>query len=264
MTLRESEQIIIRHKELYALLAPIIRLRKLASLSTINGIFLTDYFNDGLYREDPYKLLWALMTDPIVEIGNDSCLYAYYLSNKSRTLEFTPLKENLSERIVREMYRVIKADPLLTCAYNKTHRKQVVVFLETATRIATLLIIDALMSRDPNSRQQVNDLIHEIQGIFGFITFKFRLIKVLMPFLQLLLRKQITFQSVYVNNAIEYQTYWHDEVVPPSSDEGLWCREHLNSLAKSVMHELQQVQDNAELQSFIKNKNHLLLLHSKL
>ena len=248
-----DEQIIIRHKELYALLAPIIRLRKLASLSTINGIFLTDYFNDGLYREDPYKLLWALMTDPIVEIGNDSCLYAYYLSNKSRTLEFTPLKENLSERIVREMYRVIKADPLLTCAYNKTHRKQVVVFLETATRIATLLIIDALMSRDPNSRQQVNDLIHEIQGIFGFITFKFRLIKVLMPFLQLLLRKQITFQSVYVNNAIEYQTYWHDEVVPPSSDEGLWCREHLNSLAKSVMHELEQVQDNAELQSFIKN-----------
>ena len=247
-----DDQIIVRHKELYAQLSPIIRLRKLASLSVINGIFLTDYFNDNLYSQDPYKLLWALITDPIEEIGNDSCLYAYYLSNKSRTLEFTPLNENLSERIVHEMYRVIKSDSILKCAYDKVKRKQVVVFLETATRIATLLIIDALMQGTPQSRQQVTDLLKEIQGIFGYITFKFRLIKVAMPFLQLLLRKQITFQSIYVNNAIEYQSYWDNEVVPPQTGEIIWCRENMNRLTKSVMHELENVQNDEQMQQFVR------------
>ena len=242
-----DEEIIGRHKELYKMLSPIIRLRKLASLSTINGIFLTDYFNDGLYKESPYRLLWALMTDPIVEIGNDSCLYAYYLSNKSRTLEFTPLKENLAERIVHEMYAVIKSDPIVKCAYDKTKRKQVITFLETATRIATLLIIDALMSGASDSRQQVSDLLKEIQDAFGFITFRFRLIKVLMPFLQLLLRKQITFQSIYVNNAIEYQTFWIDDIIPLEHSEDKWSRKKMYEVFKSIMFEPEQVKNDPQL-----------------
>lgn len=244
-----DETIIARHKELYKTLSPIIHLRKIASLSTINGIFLTDYFNDGLYKNNPYRLLWSLMTDPIVEIGNDSCLYAYYLSNKTRTLEYTPLKENLAEKIVKEMYAVIKNDSLIKCGYNKNRRKQVIVFLETATRIATLLIIDELMQKKDNSKQLVTELLEEIQSVFSFITFRFKLIKLFMPFLQLLLRKQVTFQSAYVNNTIEYQTFWMDDIIPQHQDDG-WCRNDMKEIANAVMYKKEEVINNEQLKSF--------------
>ncbi len=221
---RADEGVIARHKELHRALLPVIRLRKLASVSTLNGLFLTDYFNEGLYTHDPFELLWRLMTDPVNEVGNDACLYAYYLSNKRRTLEYSPLHENLSERIVHEMYSIIKTTPLHRTLFVARYRRRSVVFLETATRITTLLIIDALLSGEKGSRERAGMLLGEIRSIFSYITGGFSLVRILMPFFQFVLRRQITFQSDYVNNAVEYQTFWDDAVVPYSAGEGKWCR----------------------------------------
>ena len=52
-----NEEVIANYKLLSQKLAPVIRLRKLASVSTINGILLTDYFNENLYKNDALKFL---------------------------------------------------------------------------------------------------------------------------------------------------------------------------------------------------------------
>lgn len=233
---RADDAVIARHKELHRALLPVIRLRKLASVSTLNGLFLTDYFNEGLYTRDPFELLWRLMTDPINEVGNDACLYAYYLSNKRRTLEYAPLRENLSERIVHEMYSIIKTTPLRRTLFVGRFRRRSVVFLETATRITTLLIIDSLLSGKPESRERVGVLLGEIRSIFSYITGGFSLVRILMPFFQFILRKQITFQSDYVNNAVEYQTFWDGDVVPYSAGEGEWSRRTVSEAMTFIDH----------------------------
>lgn len=235
-TNRADDRIIARHKELHKALQPVIRLRKLASVSTLNGIFLTDYFNDALYTSDPFALLWRLMTDPINEVGNDACLYAYYLSNKRRTLNYVPLRENLSERIVREMYGIIRHTPVLKTLCIGTCRRRSVVFLETATRITTLLIIDALLSGEQNARERVGVLLGEIRSIFRYVTGNFSLVRLLMPFFQMILRKQITFQATYVNNAIEYQTHWDPEVIPMQAPGDAWSRESVLQIIPFVAH----------------------------
>ena len=98
-----DETVIARHKELNALLVPVKRLRKLASVSIVNGMLLTEYFNEGLYLHDAKELLWKLMCDPILEVRNDACVYVYYLSNKRYTLEHNLLQGNLALKIVKEM-----------------------------------------------------------------------------------------------------------------------------------------------------------------
>lgn len=231
-----DDKVISEHGELYARLAPVIRLRKLASVSTLNGIFLTDYFNEGLYSDNPYRLLWALMTDRIHEVQNDACLYTYYLSNKTHTINYTPLKENLSEKIVKEMYRIIKETPLVKSACIAPIRRRTIIFLETATRISVLLMIDALLSSNGTDRARVQHLLSEIISIFRYLTGNFYLIKIMMPFFQLVLRKQITFQSIYVNNAIEYQTFWEDEIVPAQSSNTEWSREDLHAVLPYIFH----------------------------
>lgn len=231
-----DDEVISQHGILNKQLAPVIRLRKLASVSTLNGIFLTDYFNESLYTDNPYRLLWALMTDRINEVQNDACLYAYYLSNKTHTIGYSPLKENLSEKIVKEMYRIIKETSLVKNVCASQTRRRTIIFLETATRISVLLIIDALLSSKGSDRQRVKQLLAEITSILRFMTGNFYLVKIMMPFFQLVLRKQITFQSVYVNNAIEYQTFWENDIVPPVSVNGEWSRNDFNAVLPFIFH----------------------------
>ncbi len=224
-----DDQVIAEHNRLYKQLAPLIRLRTLASVSTLNGIFLTDYFNENLYAEEPFRLLWALMCDPINDVRNEVCLYTYYLSNKSHTTGYTPLRENITERIVKEMYRIIKQTPLLKNVYNSAVRQRTIVFLETATRIIVLLIIDTLLKQ--GDRQRVQLLLTEIIDIVRYLTGNFRLVKLMMPFFQIVLRKQLTFQSIYVNNVIEYQTFW-DEAIIPIHNQGHteWSRKDFDAV----------------------------------
>ena len=229
---KADSNVIAQHKELHAQLESTIRLRNLASVSIINGILLSEYFNENLYMGDVKELLWRVMTDPLLETRNDACMYAYYLSNKRYTLGHTPLQGNLAEYIVKEMYAYIKAHTLLRNAIDKKLRTRMIIFIETATRLAVMLIIDNLLNEKNCDSKVVESLFEEIRDIFRYATFKFRLIRILMPFLQLLMRKQITFQSDYVNNAIEYQTFWEKETFA----NGLWSQESANEAISFLNH----------------------------
>ena len=76
-----------------------------------------------------------------------------------------------------------------------------------------------------------------------------------MPFLQLIMRKQITFQSSYVNNAIEYQRFWDDGAIPHNAaDEATWdrvsLRECLSFLGYSVATDAERQTLDADFERF--------------
>lgn len=231
---KADEQTIARHKELSAVLAPVIKQRSLASVTLMNGIFLTDYHNEGIYSQDPFTLLWSLLADPITEVKNDVCMYAYYVSNKKFTLNGTPLQENVTEQIVRRMYKEVNSTPLVAIPFGVERRKLLISNLEVGTRLNVLLIIDALISGNVQDRQRVGKLLNEIVGIFRHLTAGFSLVKILMPFFQMIMRKQVTFQSDYVNNVIEYQTFWEDSVIPLESKDDVWCRQDMKTAMQYI------------------------------
>ena len=220
---------IARHKELSSVIAPLIRQRSLASVTLLNGIFLTDYHNECLYSQDPFSLLWKLLLDPVTEVKNDVCMYAYYVSKKRRTLSGTALRENLCGQIVERMYKEICSTPLLAIPFGERGRKSLMSNLEVGTRLNVLLIIDALISGDGQDRSRVSSMLDGTIEVFRHLTAGYSLIRLLMPFFQVVLRKQLTFQSDYVNNVIEYQSFWDDEVVPVKSVDGSWCREDMKT-----------------------------------
>ena len=231
---KADEQIISRHKELSGVITPLIKQRSLASVTLLNGVMLTDFHNEGLYSRDPFTLLWKLLLDPVTEVKNDVCMYAYYVSNKRFTLSGMPLKENLSEQIVNRMYKEICSTPLLAIPFGERRRKSAISNLEVGTRLNVLLIIDALISGDGEDRGRVGSMLNETTNVFKHLTANFSLIKVLMPFFQMVLRKQLTFQSDYVNNVIEYQTFWDDAVIPRHSSDGEWSREDIKEGMKFI------------------------------
>lgn len=203
-----DEQVIAEHKRLSAELAPTIRIKKLASVSIVNGILLTDYFNEKLYNHDAFELLWKVMLDPIYDIRNDACMYTYYLSNKRYTLDYAPLRENLTVKIVTEMYKNIKERGLIRNFALKRHRSRAMMYVETASRLCVLMIIDHSLSEEESSRQIVSHMLDEMRSIFKYLTGNLYFIRLFMPIFQIAMKRQITFQSNYVNNAIEYQTFW--------------------------------------------------------
>lgn len=227
---KATEQIIERHKQLQAALLPVIRLRKNATISTLNGLFATDYFNEGLYIDDPYRLLWRLMDEPISEVKNDAVMYIYYLSVRQYTLDYSPLKQNIAEQIVSRMYEKIRSKSLLLNIAIANKRNSLFSLLETAIRLTVLMIIDTLLSKEENSRERAAMLVDHIRSIFNHITGNLTLVKVIMPFLQFVLRKQLTFQSAYVNNIIEYQGFWNDDIVPKLSTDDKWSRTTMSHL----------------------------------
>lgn len=230
-----DEEVIATYKKLSKKLAPVIRLRKLASITTINGILLTDYFNENLYQNDALSFLWRLMLNPIHEVRNDACMYTYYLSNKTHTLEYTPLKGNLCENIIHRMLNLVKSHTLLVTMAQKRMRKRAFIFFETATRLATLLIIDELMTRKGSSNK-VKDMMQEIESMARYFTGNFYLLRIFMPVLQILMRKQITFQVTYVNNAIEYQVFWNQAETTNFSQKESWRRESIKEAMSFIGH----------------------------
>lgn len=205
-----DEKVIADHKRLSKQLAPTIRIKKLASVSIVNGILLTDYFNEKLYSHDAFELLWKVMLDPIYDIRNDACMYTYYLSNKRYTLDYTPLRENLTVNIVKEMYKNIKERGLLRNFIRKRNRSRAMMYVETASRLCVLMIIDHSRNEDEPSKQIVSDMLNEMRSIFKYLTGNLYFIRLFMPIFQIAMKRQITFQSDYVNNAIEYQTFWDE------------------------------------------------------
>lgn len=232
-----DDAIITNHKHLSAKLAPTIRVKKLASISIVNGILLTDYFNENLYSHDAFSLLWKVMLDPIYEIRNDACMYTYYLSNKRYTLNYTPLRENLTVHIVKEMYDKIKTRGLFRNFALQRYRSRAIMYIETASRLCVLMIIDHARNSDNTSIQIVSDMLHELRAIFKYLTGNFYLVRLFMPIFQIAMKQQITFQSDYVNNAIEYQTFWDDKTFCENDYKNVaWKRSDVDELMSFSHH----------------------------
>lgn len=232
-----DEQVIADHKRLSRELASTIRLKKLASVSTVNGILLTDYFNEHLYEHDAFSLLWKIMLDPIYDIRNDACMYAYYLSNRKYTLDYTPLRENLTVGIIKEMFGNIRARGLLRNFALKSHRSNAMMYVETASRLCVLMIIDHSRNDDEQSEQIVDDMLNELRGIFRYLTGNLYFVRLFMPIFQIAMKRQITFQSDYVNNAIEYQTFWEKGTFKGNEFQGVsWQQNDVNELMSFAHH----------------------------
>ena len=222
---------IARFKQLSASLAPLMNRKRLAAGTLINGVFMTDYHNESLYSHNPFALLDTVMDDAITEIKDNVCLMIYYASNKTHTLSYSPLKENITRQIVTHMYDFIKRTPLVGLMSGQ-RRKRVMTFLETGTRINILLIIDRVLSPDEQANGiQVSDIFDDITSVAKHLTANFTLFRVVLPFVQLVMRRQVLFQSDYVNNVIEYQTFWEDDAVPPQGSSEEWTRPDLAAIA---------------------------------
>lgn len=229
---KADENIIEQHKSVKKELWPVLHLGQTATVSIINGMFMSEWFNSGLYGQDPYGLLWKVVDNPLMDISNDACMYIYYLHNKRYTLEYTPIRENIAARIVRKMFSHIEARSLAATAGDRKLRAQAISFVETGARLAVMLIIDEMLSGQSGSGQRAGELMRDIRGLVSWLTWRFRLVKLVMPFFSMILRRQITFQSSYVNNAVEYQTFWDESIVPADDPgDGRWCRKYAAALA---------------------------------
>lgn len=234
---KANEKTMSEHKRLSQLLSPTMRMKKLASVSTTNGILLTDYFNEQLYEHDALSLLWKIMLDPFDEIRNDACMYTYYLSNKKNTLDFTPLEENLTVHIVKKMFENVKTRSLLKNFTLKKNRSKTMMYVETASRLCVLMIIDYSRNNDENSRKIVREMTNELRGAFKYLTGNLVFLRFFMPIFQIAMKKQITFQSDYVNNAIEYQASWVQDTFIGNEYQGVsWKHADVNELMSFVFH----------------------------
>lgn len=231
---KATDKTITRYRELSTTLSPVLRLKQLASATLLNGIFLTDFYNENVYIRDPFDLLWKMFEDPITEVRNDVCMYSYYISHKSHTLNWSLLQQNISQGIVSRMYAQITASSRLKMITIKSVRTRIINYLEIATRINVLLIIDALLSGDPIRRSSVPEMLNNTVEVIRYVTGNFRLVRLLMPFFSIVLRRQLTFQASYVNNVIEYQSFWDETIIARFSKRNEWGRNDLRNLMQSI------------------------------
>lgn len=228
---KADDETIRKYKELSASITPLMNRKRLATGTLINGVLFTDFHNENLYQANPYDLLDTIMDDPMMEIRDNASLMIYYASNKTHTSSYTPLRENITRQVVRHMYDYINATPLVGLAKSK-RRKRVMTFLEAGTRINVLLIIDKVLEgHNDGDRTEIRLIFDDITQVAKHLTGNFTLIRLLLPFIQIVMRRQFLFQSDYVNNVIEYQTFWEDDVVPKESTNGEWCRADLATAA---------------------------------
>lgn len=231
---KADDETIARYKELSALITPMMNRKHLATGTLVNGVFMTDYHNEQLYTYDPYALLDLVMEDTITEIRDNACLLIYYASHKTHTAGYTPLRENITRQIVKRMYGYINRSPLITLVNGK-RRKRIVTYLETGTRINILMIIDRVLAgdaqQDGDNGIQISTIFDDITSVAKHLTANFTLFRVLLPFVQLIMRRQVLFQSDYVNNVIEYQTFWEDNVIPQDGGADRWGRNDLAAIA---------------------------------
>ena len=231
---KADDETIARYKELSALITPMMNRKRLATGTLVNGVFMTDYHNEQLYTYNPYALLDLVMEDTITEIRDNACLLIYYASHKTHTAGYTPLRENITRQIVKRMYGYINRSPLITLVNGK-RRKRIVTYLETGTRINILMIIDRVLAgdaqQDGDNGIQISTIFDDITSVAKHLTANFTLFRVLLPFVQLIMRRQVLFQSDYVNNVIEYQTFWEDNVIPQDGGADRWGRNDLAAIA---------------------------------
>ena len=149
-------------------------------------------------------------------------MLVYYLYGKTHTSSHTPLRHNVTEQIVDWMIDTAISSSLVKTVAVGRLRSRAVTLLEAAVRMEVLMMIDTLLAGGDNAR--ILEYLADIRRIFSHFTLKYRLLKVLMPFFDWIMRRQFTFQSAYVNNVIEYQSFWDTDVTAPEREEGRWSR----------------------------------------
>ncbi|MGN1226105.1 MAG: hypothetical protein ACI4TL_02585, partial [Candidatus Cryptobacteroides sp.] len=209
-----------------------IRRHQLASATLMNGIFLSDYHNEDLYKEDPFSLFSLIMDERNNEVRDNSCMLVYYLYGKTHTSSRTPLRRNVTEQIVDWMIDTAVSSSLVRIVAVGKLRSRAVTLLEAAVRMEVLMMIDTLL--EGGDRARIADYMADIRRIFSHFTFKYRLIKILMPFFDWIMRRQFTFQSAYVNNVTEYQTFWDPAVIAAEREEGRWSRSDFKDMAQFI------------------------------
>lgn len=235
--------VIERHKELSVKLAQVMRLKKLASVSLINGVLLSDFYNERLYTHDALALLWKIITDEIYDVRNDACMYIYYLSKRYHTNGHIPLRENLTVKIVRQIYSNIKSGNLVYNVVSKTARTRMFILVEISTRLAVLLMIDDMLAEKQTfgEKSVAADMLDEMKGIFRYLSCNLYLVKAILPFLQVAMKRQVTFQTDYVNNAMEYQTFWEEETFADIDYNGTrWEPQDITELMKFCCHNVEK------------------------
>lgn len=232
---RASNETIERHKELSGQLTSMMRLRNLATSTLISGILLSDAHNEGIIEEDPYNLLWLLMDDPLTEVRNNACMQSYYVSKRTHTHNSEPLHENITQQVVRKIFEYIGEKPLPSLLLGTSSRARTVTLLEFGVRLDVILIIDLLLSGTTEDRDRVSVLIDEIRQLIRRLTLNYSIIRAFMPFFTFIMRRQVTFQSAYVNNLTEYTTFWDDSIVAPiPTADGKWNRTDVSDMAPMV------------------------------
>ena len=237
--------VIERHKELSIRLAPVMRLKKLASVTLVNGILLSDYYNENLYTHDALQLLWTIITDEIYDVRNDACMYIYYLSKRSYTNGHVPLKENLTVKIVKHIYSDIRKRSLIYNVVAKKARNRLFLLVETSTRLAVLLLIDNMLAHNRTEKNDmvVSDMLGEMKALFRYLTADLILVKAVLPFLQVAMKRQITFQTDYVNNALEYQTFWDNGTFDDIAYNGKsWMPSDITALMEYCCHNAEKTE----------------------
>lgn len=228
-TNKGTAEVISRFNGLHVQLMPLIHMRTMAIQTLLGGIFLTDYFNEELYRTDPFELLWMLTDDPLVEVKDAVCLQSYYVTHQHITIGGTPIKKNLSELIASRMFDWLDGRSLPRLFVTGNSRRRTITFLETATRLLVMLIIDVLLTGDQSEQQRVPQMLDRLRATVRHLTLNHVLIRIILPALNIVMRRQLTFQSDYVNNAIEYQRFW--TAIPDSGD---WCRSDLPEIMQHI------------------------------
>lgn len=162
-------------------------------------------------------------------------MQAYYVSKRTITLNHEPLKENITQQIIRRMFDYLNSRSLPALIVGKSQRNRAVTLLEAGVRLDVILIVDILLEGSDKDRPRVATLLDEIRGVIRHLTFKYSLVHILMPFFAWILRRQVTFQSAYVNNLTEYSTFWNDDVVAPAmAEDKRWNRQDIGNLAPMV------------------------------
>ena len=227
-----NEDIKSLNREIEALqeqLKPVIQVRKIA-VQVIYEIFKSPVYEKNLFQghNSPFALLWKAMSDPISLVRDNVSLYIYYISKYNITIGIQIL-DHLSENIL---------DTSLLSLVKGSKRKEFQQsFLEPAGRFSLLMVIEALVER---ADYQLSDKIkHTWKAILKKLTLNHALIKIMMPFLKIIMRRQATVQSDWVNNGIEYLHFW--EEIPHDGADNEWhhrsfreIRQFLNPAAQGI------------------------------
>ncbi len=206
----EVRQLTMQCKELTSELAPVIAIRKVA-MHTIYEIFRSSVYSRNLYEGEnsPFALLWEAMSDPMAKVRDNVSLYIYYISRYDQDIGLRIL-DHLSAKIM---------DTSLWAMTKSSKRQELKQsFMEPAGRLSLLMITEGLVKRADYELSR--KIIQTWSDILRKFTLGHTIIKIVMPFLKFFLRRQVTVQTEYVNNGIEYQNFW--ENIPQDNESSLW------------------------------------------